>query len=206
MPYCAATFTWVLPSLKRGPRTRQPWPAPRGSDRRTRDLAELRGIVRNLTGRPIEGALRLLLASVLAQTRTNASGDSAPRLALRVAHHRGARDRICAGTGNRRHRGVRGQNSPSGARRGGCLPDGHRAHCRGAPIDAVEKAGFELRRKSGTGVFLDESVLDTLKATSFRKCCVAFRVCGSRGATPSLTLDGASEFTTAKLALYPCVY
>ena len=35
-------------------------------------------------------------------------------------------------------------------------------------LDAAAREGFERRRKSGTGVFLDESVLDTMKAFSFK--------------------------------------
>ena len=35
-------------------------------------------------------------------------------------------------------------------------------------LDAAAREGFERRRKSGVGIFIDESVLDTMKALSFK--------------------------------------
>ena len=70
-------------------------------------------------------------------------------------------------------------------------------------MEAAEKAAFERRRRSGTGFFLDESVLDTAKATSFRD--LMRRVPGlrfTRGNTIGDTWREYLEFTGGQAA--PC--
>jgi len=70
-------------------------------------------------------------------------------------------------------------------------------------LEAAERAGFERRRRSGTGYFLDESVLDTLKANSFKE--LARRVPGirfTRGNTLADTWREHLEFTSGQAG--PC--
>ena len=71
-------------------------------------------------------------------------------------------------------------------------------------FEAAEKAGFERRRKSGTGFFLDETVLDTVQANSFKE--LVRRIPGTRmtrGNTLADTWREYLEFTSGQVG--PCI-
>jgi hypothetical protein len=70
-------------------------------------------------------------------------------------------------------------------------------------LEAAERAGFDRRRRSGTGYFLDESVFDTLQANSFKE--LVRRVPGirfTRGNTLADTWREHLEFTSGQAG--PC--
>ena len=70
-------------------------------------------------------------------------------------------------------------------------------------LEAAERAGFERRRRSGTGYFLDESALDTVQANSFKE--LARRIPGirfTRGNTLADTWREHLEFTSGQAG--PC--
>lgn len=133
-----------------------------------RGRGELRGVVRALNGEPIDGA-RVALLSGQGETRTNARGEfvlqglpygthtiearaigyvPGQEIADIVEFRQGATEFVLLDVSAFLLDTVR----VAAARR----------------LDATARAGFERRRKMGSGYFVDESVLDTLKAFSFR--------------------------------------
>jgi len=133
-----------------------------------RGRGELRGIVRALDGGPIEGA-RVALLSGVGETRTNARGEFfLPGLPLGT-HTIEARaigyvpGQHIADIVEFRHDVAEFVLVDVSAY---LLDTVHVAAIR--RLDAVARDGFERRRRTGSGYFLDESVLDTMHATTFR--------------------------------------
>lgn len=168
-----------------------------------RGQGELRGIVRNLSGRPIEGA-RVALLSGQGETRTNARGEFLLQSLPFGSHTIEAR---AIGY-------VPGQAiadilefRPEIAELVLVEMDAYLLDTiRIAAVrqmEAVEKAAFERRRRSGTGYFLDETVLDTMQANSFKE--LVRRVPGmrfTRGNTLADTWREHLEFTSGQAG--PC--
>jgi hypothetical protein len=133
-----------------------------------RGRGELRGVVRALDGGPIEGA-RVSLLSGAGEARTNGRGEfvlqglpygthtiearaigyvPGQEIADIVEFRQGLAEIVLLDVSAYLLDTVR----VAAARR----------------LDAVAREGFERRRRTGSGYFLDESVLDTIRAISFR--------------------------------------
>jgi hypothetical protein len=168
-----------------------------------RGRGELRGVVRALDGEPIEGA-RVALLTGQGETRTNARGEYVLQGLPYGSHTIEAR---AIGY-------VPGQEIAdivefrSGLTQfvlldvSAFLLDTVRI-AAARQLEAAERAGFERRRRSGTGYFLDESVLDTMQANSFKE--LVRRVPGvrfTRGNTLADTWREHLEFTTGQAG--PC--
>jgi hypothetical protein len=150
-----------------------------------RGRGELRGVVRALDGGPIDGA-RVALLSGEGETRTNARGEfvlaglpfgshtiearaigyvPGQSIADIVEFRKAVAEFILLDVSAYLLDTVR----VAAARR----------------LDAAAREGFERRRKSGAGQFIDESVLDTIKANTFKTWCANSRSSGSCEATRS---------------------
>lgn len=133
-----------------------------------RGRGELRGVVRALDGSPIEGA-RIALLTGAGETRTNARGEFVLQGLPYGTHTLEAR---AIGY-------VPGQEvadivafRPAAAEFvlldvSAFLLDTVRVSAV-RRLDASARAGFERRRRMGSGYFIDETVLDTMRAISFR--------------------------------------
>lgn len=175
-----------------------------------RGSGELRGIIRDLTGRPIEGA-RVSLLSGSGETRTNAGGEFLLQ-GLPFGSHTIEARAIGYVPGQAIADIVEFRPEPEltevvlvGV--DAFLLDTVRiAAVR--QLDAAERAGFERRRRSGIGYFLDESVLDTMRANSFRE--LVRRVPGvrfTRGNTLADSWKEHLEFTSGQAGVCtPAVY
>ena len=134
-----------------------------------RGRGELQGVVRALNGEPIDGA-RVALLSGQGETRTNARGEfvlqglpygshtiearaigyvPGQEIADIVEFRTGVTEFVLLDVSAFLLDTVR-------------VAAAHR-------LNAAERSGFERRRRSGIGYFLDESVLDTLQANSFKE-------------------------------------
>lgn len=134
-----------------------------------RGRGELRGIVRALDGSPIEGA-RVSLLSGVGQTRTNAQGEFVLQALPYGSHTIEARaigyvpGQEIADIVGFRQQTIEFMLLDVSA----FLLDTVRV-AAARRLDAAAREGFERRRRTGTGVFIDESVLDTIRATTFRE-------------------------------------
>ena len=133
-----------------------------------RGVGELRGIVRSLNGAPIENA-RVALLSGVGETRTNARGEFVlPGLPL-GSHTIEARA-IGYVPGQEIADIIAFRNADVSfvlVDVSAYLLDTVRV-AAARRLDAAAREGFERRRKSGSGMFLDETVLDTMKAMTFK--------------------------------------
>jgi len=133
-----------------------------------RGVGELRGIVRSLNGAPIENA-RVALLNGVGETRTNARGEFVlPGLPL-GSHTIEARA-IGYVPGQEIADIVEFRNAALAfllVDVSAYLLDTVRV-AAARRLDAAAREGFERRRKSGSGQFLDETVLDTMKAMTFK--------------------------------------
>ena len=129
---------------------------------------ELRGVVRSIDGQPIAGA-RVALTSGRGETVSDASGQFRLRSLPYGSHTIEARaigyvpGQVIADI-------VDFEQSAAEFRLldvSGYLLDTVRVRAV-RRLDAAARDGFERRRRGGSGYFLDESVIDTMKATSFR--------------------------------------
>jgi hypothetical protein len=133
-----------------------------------RGRGELRGVVRALDGTPVEGA-RVSLLSGAGEVRTNASGEFVLQSLPFGTHTIEARaigfvaGQVIADIVEFRRESVEFVLVDVSA----YLLDTVRV-AAARQLDEAERAGFERRRRSGTGYFLDESVLDTMPANTFR--------------------------------------
>ena len=168
-----------------------------------RGTGELRGVIRNLTGRPIEGA-RVSLLSGSGETRTNADGEFLLQGLPYGSHTIEARaigyvpGQAIADIVEFRPEVTRMVLVEVDA----YLMDTVRI-AAARQLDAAVRAGFERRRRSGTGYFLDETLLDTLKVNSFKE--LMRRVPGARftrGNTLADTWKEHLEFTSGQAG--PC--
>jgi hypothetical protein len=168
-----------------------------------RGEGELRGIVRNLGGRPIEGA-RVSLLSGSGETRTNALGEFLLQRMPYGSHTVEARaigyvpGQAIADIVEFRPELMELVLVETDA----YLLDTVRI-ASARRMDAIEKEAFERRRRSGTGYFLDETVLDTMRANSFKD--LVRRVPGmrfTRGNTLADTWREHLEFTSGQAG--PC--
>ena len=169
-----------------------------------RGRGELRGVVRALDGAPLENA-RVALLSGTGETRTNARGEFVLQGLPYGSHTIEARaigyvpGQVIADIVEFRREPAEFVLVDVSA----YLLDTVRV-AAARQLDAAERAGFERRRRSGTGYFLDESQLDTTKANSFRE--LLRRVPGvrfTRGNTLADTWREHLEFTSGQAG--PCV-
>ena len=173
-----------------------------------RGTGELRGVIRNLTGRPIEGA-RVSLLSGTGETRTNVDGEFLLQGLPYGSHTIEARaigyvpGQAIADIVEFRPEVTLMVLVEVDA----YLMDTVRI-AAARQLDAAVRAGFERRRRSGTGYFLDETLLDTLKVNSFKE--LMRRVPGARftrGNTLADTWKEHLEFTSGQAgACTPSVY
>lgn len=173
-----------------------------------RGTGELRGVIRNLTGRPIEGA-RVSLLSGTGETRTNVDGEFLLQGLPYGSHTIEARaigyvpGQAIADIVEFRPEVTLMVLVEVDA----YLMDTVRI-AAARQLDAAVRAGFERRRRSGTGYFLDETLLDTLKVNSFKE--LMRRVPGARftrGNTLADTWKEHLEFTSGQSgACTPSVY
>ena len=168
-----------------------------------RGRGELRGVVKSLDGRPIAGA-RVTMLNGTGETQTNARGE----FILQGLPY-GSQTLEARAIGY-----VPGQEiadivefRPEVAEFTLLEIDAYMMDTvRIAAVrrmETAEKAGFERRRRSGTGFFLDETVLDTLKAITFKD--IIRRVPGARftrGNTLADTWREYLEFTSGQAG--PC--
>ena len=168
-----------------------------------RGRGELRGLVKSLDGRPIAGA-RVALLNGTGETLTNARGE----FTLQGLPY-GSQTIEARAIGY-----VPGQNiadivefRPEVAQFTLLEIDAYMMDTvRIAAVrrmESAEKAAFERRRRSGTGYFLDETVLDTMKANNFKD--IMRRVPGvrfTRGNTLADTWREYMEFTSGQAG--PC--
>lgn len=173
-----------------------------------RGRGELRGVVRALNGEPIEGA-RVALLSGPGETRTNARGEFLLQ-GLPYGSHTIEARAIGYVPGQEIADIVEFRQDATAfvlLDVSAFLLDTVRV-AAARRLDAAERAGFERRRRSGTGYFLDESVLDTLKADSFKE--LVRRVPGvrfTRGNTLADTWREHLEFTSGQAGTCtPTVY
>lgn len=133
-----------------------------------RGRGELRGVVRALDGAPLENA-RVSLLSGAGETRTNARGEFVLQGLPFGTHTIEARaigyvaGQVIADIVEFRREAAEIVLIDVSA----YLLDTVRI-AAARQLDAAERSGFERRRRSGTGYFLDESVLDTMRANTFR--------------------------------------
>ena len=133
-----------------------------------RGRGELRGIVRSLDGSPIEGA-RVALLTGVSETRTNAGGEFVLRELPLGSHTIEARaigyvpGQVIADIVDFRRELAEFILLDVSA----FLLDTVRV-AAARRLDAAAREGFERRRRMGIGHFLDEAVLDTMRAMSFQ--------------------------------------
>jgi carboxypeptidase family protein len=133
-----------------------------------RGSGELRGVVRALDGGPIDGA-RVALLSGEGETRTNAQGEFVLS-GLPFGSHTIEARAIGYVPGQSIADIVEFRSAVAEfvlVDVSGYLLDTVRVAAV-RRLDAAARGGFERRRKSGSGMFLDETVLDTIKAMTFR--------------------------------------
>jgi carboxypeptidase family protein len=129
---------------------------------------ELRGVVRALDGAPIDGA-RVALLSGEGETRTNARGEFV-LAGLPFGSHTIEARAIGYVPGQSIADIVEFRNAVAEfvlLDVSAYLLDTVRV-AAARRLDAAAREGFERRRKSGAGQFIDESVLDTMKAFTFK--------------------------------------
>jgi hypothetical protein len=129
---------------------------------------ELRGVVRALNGEPIEGA-RVGLLTGRDETITNSRGEFVLR-SLPLGTHTIEARAIGYVPGQVLADIVEFRQDPAQFMLldvSAYLLDTVRV-AAARRMDAVAREGFERRRRSGAGFFLDESVLDTMRAISFK--------------------------------------
>ena len=173
-----------------------------------RGRGELRGVVRALDGAPLENA-RVALLTGAGETRTNNRGEFVLQGLPYGSHTIEARaigyvpGQVIADIVEFRRELAEFVLVDVSA----YLLDTVRV-AAARQLDAAERAGFERRRRSGTGYFLDESVLDTTQANSFKE--LLRRVPGvrfTRGNTLADTWREHLEFTSGQAgACTPVVY
>ncbi len=169
-----------------------------------RGRGALRGVVRALDGGPIEGA-RVALLSGEGETRTNGRGEFVLE-GLPFGTHTIEARAIGYVPGQEIADIVEFRQAPADfvlLDVSAYLLDTVRVAAV-RQLEAAERAAFERRRRSGTGYFLDESVLDTMKATTFKD--LVRRVPGirfTRGNTLADTWREYLEFTSGQAG--PCV-
>jgi hypothetical protein len=188
---------------------------------------ELRGVVRALDGGPIDGA-RVALLSGEGGTRTNARGEFV-LAGLPLGSHTIEARAIGYVPGNSIADIVEFRNAVAEfvlVDVSGYLLDTVRV-AAARRLDAAARAGFERRRRSGAGGFLDETVLDTIKAMTFRDLVrrfpfirfvrgntletswrehIEFMGGGSEPCSPVIYLDGAqllNEKTDLDVIIHP---
>jgi len=133
-----------------------------------RGRGELRGIVRSLDGSPVEGA-RVALLTGAGETRTNGRGEFVLRDLPLGTHTIEARaigyvpGQVIADIVDFRRELAEFVLLDVSA----YLLDTVRV-AAARRLDAVAREGFERRRRGGSGYFLDETVLDTMRAISFQ--------------------------------------
>ncbi|HEX6313582.1 MAG TPA: carboxypeptidase-like regulatory domain-containing protein [Gemmatimonadaceae bacterium] len=181
---------------------------PRGERIVERGRGALRGIVRGLDGAPIAGA-RVAMVSGVGETRTNARGEFLLEGLPYGTHAIEARaigympGQEIADIVEFRQPDAQFVLLDVSA----YLLDTVRI-AAARQLEAAERAGFERRRRSGTGYFLDESVLDTMKANTFRD--LVRRVPGvrfTRGNSIADTWREYVEFTSGQAGpCFPVVY
>ena len=168
-----------------------------------RGRGELRGVVKSLDGRPIAGA-RVMLLNGTGETQTNARGEFVLQGLPYGSHTLEAR---AIGY-------VPGQEIADIVEFRAGVTEFTLLEVDAYMMDTVriaaarrmetaEKAAFERRRRSGTGFFLDETVLDTMKAVTFKD--IMRRVPGARftrGNTLADTWREYLEFTSGQAG--PC--
>ncbi len=164
-----------------------------------RGRGELRGVVRSLDGEPIEGA-RIALLTGASETRTNSRGGFVLQ-GLPLGTHTVEARAIGFVPGQEIADIVEFRQVPTEfvlLDVTAYLMDTVRV-AAARRLDAVAREGFERRRRMGSGYFLDESVLDTMRATTFRD--LVRRVPGIRF-TRGTRLDESSqehvEFTSGQ--------
>lgn len=168
-----------------------------------RGRGQLRGIVRTLNGRPIEGA-RVMLLSGTGETMTNARGEFLLQ-GLPFGSHTIEARAIGFVPGQEIADIVEFRPELTEftlLEIDAYMMDTVRI-AAARQLEAAERAGFERRRRSGTGYFLDETVLDTMKANSFKD--LLRRVPGvrfTRGNTLADTWREHLEFTSGQAG--PC--
>ena len=168
-----------------------------------RGRGALRGIVRTLDGRPIEGA-RVMLLNGTGETLSNARGEFVLQ-GLPFGSHTIEARAIGFVPGQEIADIVEFRPELTVFTLLGIdayMMDTVRI-AAARQLDAAERAGFERRRRSGTGYFLDESVLDTMQANNFKD--LVRRVPGirfTRGNTLADTWREHLEFTSGQAS--PC--
>jgi hypothetical protein len=167
-----------------------------------RGRGELRGAVKTIDGRPIEGA-RVALLNGTGETLTNAQGEFVLQGLPYGSHTIEAR---AIGYVPAQEIADIVEFRPEVAEFSlfevAYLLDTVRV-AAARRMETAEKAAFERRRRSGTGFFLDETVLDTLKAITFKD--IIRRVPGARftrGNTLADTWREYLEFTSGQAG--PC--
>jgi hypothetical protein len=172
-----------------------------------RGRGELRGVVRALDGGPIEGA-RVSLLSGTGVTRTNERGEFVLQGLPLGSHTIEARaigyvpGQEIADIVDFRQDAMQFLLLDVSA----YLLDTVRVAAV-RRLDAVEREGFERRRRSGMGYFLDETVLDTLKVGSFKEFARLIPgVRFTRGNTIGDTWREYLEFTSGSGSCIPSVY
>jgi hypothetical protein len=167
-----------------------------------RGRGELRGAVKTIDRRPIEGA-RVALLNGTGETLTNAQGEFVLQGLPYGSHTIEARaigyvpDQEIADIVE-----FRPEVAEFSLFEVAYLLDTVRV-AAARRMETAEKAAFERRRRSGTGFFLDETVLDTLKAITFKD--IIRRVPGARftrGNTLADTWREYLEFTSGQAG--PC--
>ena len=133
-----------------------------------RGRGELRGVVRSLDGEPIEGA-RVALLSGASEARTNARGEFVLQ-GLPLGTHTIEARAIGYVPGQVIADIVEFRREPAELVlldvSAYLLETVRVAAVR--RLDASARAGFERRRRMGSGYFIDESILDTMRATTFK--------------------------------------
>jgi hypothetical protein len=173
-----------------------------------RGRGELRGVVRAVDGEPIEGA-RVSLLSGAGETRTNERGEFVLQGLPLGSHTIEARaigyvpGQEIADIVDFRQDAMQFLLLDVSA----YLLDTVRV-AAARRLDAVEREGFERRRKSGMGYFLDETVLDTMKVGSFKELVrLVPGVRFTRGNTLGDTWREYVEFTSGQSgSCVPSVY
>ena len=133
-----------------------------------RGTGELRGIVRALDGSPIDGA-RVALLTGTGETKTDARGEFVLQ-GLPTGTHTIEARAIGYVPGQANFDIVEFRREVAEfvlVDVSAYLLDTVRV-AASRRLDAVAREGFERRRRSGSGYFLDESVLDTIKAITFK--------------------------------------
>jgi hypothetical protein len=169
-----------------------------------RGRGQLRGIVRALDGGPIEGA-RVALLTGAGETRTNARGEFVLQ-GLPFGTHTIEARAIGYVPGQELADIVEFRQVPAEfvlLDVSAYLLDTVRVNAV-RRLDAAAREGFDRRRRMGSGYFIDESVLDTIRATTFKD--LVRRVPGvrfTRGTRIDETWREHVEFTSGQSG--PCI-